>query len=137
AKKIQSIIARLDITLSDPADTADRLSAYLKDTGTRVFPMPFGYCLWDYQAIKKALCRLPDQTDGFTWPPTGKTETICGECANFFSLSIFQTFWEIAFRRHKAMEEDERAPMLLRNLGRKGKRIAQRFLRAFSGSKAA
>ncbi|MBY3513737.1 hypothetical protein HFN76_16085 [Rhizobium laguerreae] len=133
SKKIQSIQARLNLTLSAPADLAVRLKVHLEDTGTRVFPMFFGYCLWDRQAIKKALCQRPgDQAAPYSWPAVGKTETVCGGCANFFTTAVFKTFWELAYRRHKEMEEDERAPTLLRDLGRKGKRIAQRFLRALN-----
>ncbi|QJS29305.1 hypothetical protein [Rhizobium ruizarguesonis] len=139
AKKVQSILARLNFKLSEPADFAEKLNNELTASGTRVYPLHFGYCLWDREAIKKALCTVSDDLgDVHSWPKTGKSETICGGgCTNFFTTSIFQTFWEFAHRRHREMEEDERAPALLRDLGRKGKRIAQRFLRAFNASKSA
>lgn len=132
-KKVQSIIARLDFRVSSPADIPRKLEKELSASDVRIYPLAFGYCFWDKDARRTARCRTSTEPgSAVAWPPNGKTETVCGECANFFTTPIFQSFWSMAYDRHKQMEEDSRAPAILRSFARKGRRIVERFLRKFS-----
>lgn len=133
-KKVQSIIARLDFRISSPGDLPGKLEKELRTSGVRVYPLTFGYCLWHSHARRTARCTTATEPGSAeAWPSTGKTETVCGECVNFFTTPVFESFWSMARERHRQMEEDSRAPAILRRLGRKGRLIAERFLRMFSG----
>ncbi len=132
-KKVQSTIARLDFRVSSPTDIPRKLEKELSASGVRVYPLVFGYCFWDSDARQTARCRTSTEPgSAVAWPSTGKTETVCGECVNFFTTPVFQSFWSMAYDRHKQMEEDSRAPAILRRFARKGRRIAERFLRMLS-----
>ncbi|CAN7397275.1 hypothetical protein LJR030_004088 [Rhizobium sp. LjRoot30] len=133
-KKVQSIIARLDFRISSPADLPQKLEKELRTSGIRVYPLNFGYCLWHSKARRTANCATKiEPGSAEAWPSNGKTETMCGGCANFFTTPIFEAFWSMARERHKQMEEDGRAPWIIRRLGRKGRRIAEQFLRKIRG----
>ncbi len=135
-KKVQSIIARLDFRLSAPDDVLHKLEKGMKREAMRVYPLPFGYCLWDRHAFRTARCRQsPEPGTGKEWPPVNKVETVCGECFNFLTTPTFETFWSQAYDRHKAMEEDIRTPRVLKKLARKGRRISEKFLKVIRAQK--
>ncbi len=133
AKKVETIVARLNFKLGTPAEVAEKLMTEVRENEMRILPINFGYCVWDKTAVKHRACELPgDGADINHWPTVGKTESVCGGCSNLLTTSTFRTFWEASEFRHQALENDERAPTHLRRLGRKGRLYARRFLRAFN-----
>ncbi|WP_142587150.1 hypothetical protein [Pseudorhizobium halotolerans] len=132
-KQMQALLARLDCRVGSLKDITNKLEELVRELGMRVYPLGFGYCLWHDRAAARAKCRSGSCV-GLGWPEVGKTETVCGDCFNFFTLPIFLGFWERAVKRHDEMIRNENAPDVLRKLSKAGKRIAMRFVRSIRGA---
>jgi hypothetical protein len=133
ASRWQRLLARLRVTVAAPEAIGQAVRKFQKQKGLKLFPMPWGYCVWWFKAGLAAKCIPPEQRAiGIARPATRKQDAMCAGCANCGITWIFEGYWDRAHGRHDALSKRPGVPKILADAARKAVLVAERVIRDLS-----
>ncbi|UIJ79100.1 hypothetical protein [Rhizobium leguminosarum] len=110
-------------------EVSEWISAQIAAYGFRLFPMPWGYCLWSKDAGKYASCvGRGARRVGINRPNTIKDCGTCSKCRQFIETPVFEPYWQFSLEMHETIMNQPLAAPRLKKAALEGMRRSKLFL---------
>ncbi|MBB4587951.1 hypothetical protein GGE50_003855 [Rhizobium leguminosarum] len=127
---------RIKVMLLPEEEIAEWISARIDEYGFRLFPMPWGYCLWSKLAGKHAGCvEKTKRNVGTVRPETIKDCGTCAKCRQFVETPVFEPYWQFSYDMHERVSKQPLAQPRLKEAAVEGMRRAKAFIRSLVRAK--